>query len=376
MTDAATAQRIYDVVVVGAGAAGVGVGVALRHAGIENFVIVDRLMVGASFALWPEETRLITPSFPTNAIGMLDLNAVALGTSPGFILGVEHPTGEEYAVHLNAVAQHYELPIRTQTEVLRVTKIGEDFRVDTEEETLRAKHVIWAAGEFQYPLFGGFKGSELCRHTATIANYGELAGDDFVVIGGYESGVDAAYHLAARNKHTQLFDAGCPWEVESSDPSISLSLYSRERMRETQFDEHVRLLPNTPVVSVARAESAYEVTALDGQRYHTKAQPLLAGGFRGSHKMVSDLFESRGDGYPLLNEHDESTIAAGIFLCGPAVRHDNHIFCFIYKYRQRFAVVAKTVATSLGLAAGGLETYRQWGMYLDDLSLCGEECLC
>jgi len=107
MSGGTSGQRIYDVVVVGAGAAGVGVGVALRHAGVKNFVILDRLMVGASFALWPAQTRLITPSFPTNAIGMLDLNAVALGTSPGFIAGVEHPTGEEYAVHLNAVAQHY-----------------------------------------------------------------------------------------------------------------------------------------------------------------------------------------------------------------------------------------------------------------------------
>jgi hypothetical protein len=52
------------------------------------------------------------------------------------------------------------------------------------------------------------------------------------------------------------------------------------------------------------------------------------------------------------------------------------MFCFIYKYRQRFAVVAKSIATSLGLPADGLEMYRQWGMYLDDLSCCGQECVC
>ena len=70
------------------------------------------------------------------------------------------------------------------------------------------------------------------------------------------------------------------------------------------------------------------------------------------------------------------TIMPGLFLCGPAVRHDNHVFCFIFKYRQRFAVVAKAIATSLGLPAEGLEMYRSWGMYLDDLSCCGEECVC
>ena len=37
---------------------------------------------------------------------------------------------------------------------------------------------------------------------------------------------------------------------------------------------------------------------------------------------------------------------------------------------------AKAIATSLGLPAEGLETYRLWGMYLDDLSCCGEERVC
>ena len=100
----------------------------------------------------------------------------------------------------------------------------------------------------------------------------------------------------------------------------------------------------------------------------------LAGGFEGSHKLVAHLFEHREDGLPLLSENDESTSVPGVFLCGPTVRHDNHVFCFIYKYRQRFAVVAKAIATSLGLPAEELESYRQWGMYLDDLSCCGEEC--
>ena len=61
---------VYDVAVIGAGAAGVGVSVVLKHAGIENFVVLDRHRVGASFDSWPVETRFITPSFPTNSIGM------------------------------------------------------------------------------------------------------------------------------------------------------------------------------------------------------------------------------------------------------------------------------------------------------------------
>lgn len=373
MSLAAKTKR-YDVVVVGGGAAGVGVSVALQHAGIENFVLLDRHTIGASFDSWPTETRFITPSFATNSIGMLDLNSIAIGVSPAYSLEVEHPTGQEYASHLRGVAQFFELPIRLNSDVIRIAKVGDDFRIDTAEETLRAAHVIWAAGEFQYPRLNGFAGSELCHHTATIASYEDLDGDDFIIIGGYESGIDAAYHLAYYDKRVRLFDKDCPWKTESSDPSIALSTYSLERIRENWFEEQVDLFPHTPIATVTRHDDGYEVKAIDGRRFRTLTPPLLAGGFEGSHKLVSDLFEMRQDGFPELSKHDESTIARGLFLCGPAIRHDHHVFCFIYKYRQRFAVVAKAIATSLGLAAEELESYRTWGMYLDDLSCCGEEC--
>ncbi len=364
----------FDVVVIGGGAAGIGVAIALRHAGIDNFVVLERNRVGASFDAWPAETRFITPSFPTNSIGMLDLNSIAIGISPAFSLRVEHPTGREYAAHLRGVAQFFELPIRENSQVRRLTKIGDDFCIDTDEETLRATHVIWAAGEFQYPAVGNLNGSENCRHTATVASYAELEGDDFVVIGGYESGVDAAYHLARRGKAVRLIDRQCPWESESSDPSVALSTYSLERMRDRGFREHVELHPMTTITGVQPSDQGFQIETESGLTFMTEEQPLLASGFDGSHKLIPDLFEKREDGFPLLNENDESTLVPGLFLCGPSVRHKHHVFCFIYKYRQRFAVVAKAIATSLQLPAEELDKYRDWGMYLDDLSCCGEEC--
>ena len=369
-------DNFYDVVVVGAGAAGVGVAVALAHAGIENFVVLDRHTVGASFASWPAETRFITPSFPTNSVGMLDLNSVVIGTSAAVTLGVEHPTGSQYAAFLRAIAHHFESPIQEGVDVLAVDRSGGEFVVETTEGPVCARHVIWAAGDFQYPRLNDFEGSELCLHTALIPSYAELDGDDFIVVGGYESGVDVASHLAERGRRVRLFDRGRPWASESSDPSVALSTFSLERTRRRSYAEHVELFPDTAVTAVVAANGGFEVATDNGLLFRTPVRPLHAGGFAGSHPLVTDLFESRDDGFPLLSEHDESTIVPGIYLCGAAVRHDNHIFCFIYKYRQRFAVVAKAIATSLGLSAAGLEMYRMWGMYLDDLSCCGQECVC
>jgi hypothetical protein len=95
---------------------------------------------------------------------------------------------------------------------------------------------------------------------------------------------------------------------------------------------------------------------------------------------VSELFEWKDkENYPMLNEHDESTITPGLFLIGPNVRHDDLIFCFIYKFRQRFAVVAKEISSRLRKRktdTSVLDFYREKGMFLDDMSCCGNDCRC
>ncbi|NQY02015.1 MAG: NAD(P)-binding domain-containing protein [Halieaceae bacterium] len=369
-------EYIYDVLIVGAGAAGIGVAIALLDANIDNFAVLESEQVGASFASWPRETRFITPSFPTNSVGMLDLNSVAIGVSPGASLQVEHPTGFEFAQHLRAIVDHFGVPVREGVNVTGIVKDSGIFLVRTANSELQARHVIWAAGEFKYPRRLGFPGAELCLHTASIDSYDDIDGDDIIVIGGYESGVDAAFNLAFRDKLVRLFDRECPWESISTDPSIALSPISLERMREDWFVEQVELHPYSPVTAVQPHDQGFEVTVLDGKTFHTDVAPLWAGGFEGSHMRIANLFEMRPDGFPQLTESDESTLAPGLFFSGPIVRHDEQVFCFIYKFRQRFAVVAKAIADSLGMPADSLESYRTWGMYLDDLSCCGGECVC
>lgn len=368
--------RRHDVIVVGAGAAGIGIGVSLLQAGVEDFLIVDRHDVGASFERWPKEMKFITPSFPTNSIGMLDLNAVAIGTSPAYSLKVEHPTGPQFAHHLKEVAEHFELPVHPGVDVQSVAQDEEGFVIRTNEGTMLAKHVVWAAGEFQYPRIAAFPGAQLCLHNATVSSWQQIPNGPAIVIGGYESGIDAAIHLTRRGHPVTVLDKDSPWESDASDPSVSLSTFTHERLAFVRSKSDLKLEAGITVRKVVRKADQYEVHAQGRKKFVSPLPPILATGFEGSVKLVADLFESRDDGYPLLTEHDESTITPGLFLSGPMVRHENHVFCFIYKFRQRFAVVAKAIATQLGLEAEELENYRQWGMYLDDLSCCGEECAC
>ena len=372
-----SAGKFHEVIVVGAGAAGVGMAVTLQDAGIDDVLVIDRHEIGASFARWPREMTFLTPSFPSNSVGLLDLNAVTIRTSPAFTLGQEHPDGESFAAYLQAVAEYHELTVGTNTEVVTVEKLDDEFVLTTNTGPLRCRFLIWAAGEFQYPRRSPFPGAELCQHSSLIRSYQRMTGREFLVIGGYESGIDAAIQLSSFAKKVTVLSREATWDSESSDPSVALSVYTQERLEAaTDKGGTIKLVSDADVVRVECRRGRYLVSTANGKTRTSPTPPILATGFVGSHQLVKELYEPRDGGYPTLTENDESTTTSGLFFCGPLVRHDEQVFCFIYKFRMRFAVVAKEIATRLGLEAEDLEEYRKKGMYLDDLSCCGEECEC
>lgn len=375
-------MKLYDCLVVGGGPAGIGIGCALQDLNITDYLIIERDDIGASFQLWPKEMRMITPSFTSNAYGMMDLNAIALNTSPAYTLGTEHPTGEEYADYLYAVAEHRNLPVKTGVEVSGIRRQTDGtFELDTSQGVMCSKFVVWAAGEFHYPRMDGFPGAEYGIHNSFIEEWKEIEGDEFVVIGGYESGADAAIHLARQAKKVTLIDRNVRWtEKGSSDPSVELSPFTKDRLREVP-DGKIDLLGGYEVHWIELAkEGGYLVYCENeaGQNRFIKTihRPILATGFKGSLSLIADHFDQDQRGVAVLSEQDESTVTPGLFVVGPSVRHGNLLFCFIYKFRQRFGVVAAAIAERLGMDTQVLEEYHKQGLMLTDLSCCGEECEC
>ncbi len=370
--------RSFDIVIVGAGAAGLGLGVTLRDLGIKNFVILDRSAVGASFLRWPRQTRFITPSFNSNQFGNLDLNAICLHTSPAYSVGVEHPTGEEYAGYLRGVANHFNLPVQTGADVLSVATRArpKGFRVETSRGDYRARFVVWAGGEMQYPRTHDFHGAELCLHYSKVTSFDDLKGGERCIVGGSESGADAAVALAAAGRRAIVFDREEPWKRVGPDPSQLLSPFTKARLNSAIDSGRVTLRGGCTVTGVRRNHGGYRLALKNGGVVHCAEQPILASGFTGSASLVRSLFDWQDDEFPLLTENDESTVTEGLFLVGPQVRQGEIIFCFIYKFRQRFAVVANQIARRLKVSTEPLEEYRNYGMYLDDLSCCSDDCAC
>merc|ERR1712086_1053130 len=156
-------------------------------------------------------------------------------------------------------------------------------------------YLIWAAGEYQNPQIRNILGSEHCIHSSSIKNPRKLEGDESVVIGGYESGVQIAFDLIKSGKKVTLIN---PYKIDdmgTSDPSKVLSPFT--------YDSKYNKIKDSPqysevlgeVNSVTKEENTYVI--------HLK------------------------DESPKLNEKtDEFFGQKNIYLSGPSVRHDNHIF--------------------------------------------------
>lgn len=372
-------MKKLDVAIIGAGPAGIGISAILAELGIKNQVIFEANKVGSSFENWPEEMKLITPSFTTNFYGSMDLNAVVSGTSPAYTLRREHPTGKEYANYLRAVSNYLKLPIVEETTVEEVNISKKTFKLKINgSDLVESKFVIWATGEFQFPSLAPFKGAELCIHNSQINSWRDLEGDEFYIIGGFESGIDAAVNLSLFGKKVHVLDRKAPWEDRDTDPSLNLAPFTLERLRGQYPFGRIDLQKDSEIQHIKEKSGKYEIKVKGKSKpFISITKPILATGFKNKLPIVNELFDwEKEKSYPLLTEDDESTRTPGLFLVGPQVRHDNLIFCFIYKYRQRFGVVANAIGGKLGKDTKLLEQYRHEGLYLDDLSCCSGECAC
>ncbi|MFV0433394.1 MAG: NAD(P)/FAD-dependent oxidoreductase [Leucobacter sp.] len=373
--------QVLDALVIGAGPAGVGTALALAAVDDLAFGVLERGKIGQTFLDWPAQQTFLTPSFTGNGFGATDLNAIHPETSPAFTLGVDYPSGAEYAKYLRSVARHFEVPVLNDTEVTAVSRHELGFEVFCSRGPVLARSLVWAGGEFGHPLEPRIAGSGLTDHSSGAAawepRYGEV-----VVIGGYESGIDIACHHVAGGARVTVVDADAPWGAGSgSDPSYLLAPRSRIRLREALATGRLTLVAARAVG--VKQESAKQggasgfVTRLsNGASLVSQSRPVAATGFGPGLGPVDHLFAKRDDGMPLLDDDDQSTVAPGLFLSGPTIRHDGLKFCFVYKFRQRFAHIARLIGERAGRDTSALELWREAGMLTDDLSCCGTECAC
>ncbi|MBO0639798.1 NAD(P)/FAD-dependent oxidoreductase [Pantoea agglomerans] len=346
-----------DVIIVGAGPAGVGMASMLRRIGVEKMLLIDRYEVGASFIRWPQETRFITPSFYSNPFGHIDLNAVTRDSSPARSAGLEHLDGTAYAKYLQEVLQGCSAEALTSTHIIDVslTQKGSFRLFSSSSQKWETPVLIWATGEYQFPDKNVFEGSEHCLHYSQVNSWSDFKQDDYVIIGGYESAIDAAINLLEQGCRVKLLTRSAPWAKNPiADPSISLSPWTCQRLQQVMDNRYFEIYEDADVISVLKTSSpdgGYRIHTANGRAWCSHQQPILGTGFLcgGGARQLAPFFDWNASGFPLLTPEDASTRFPGLYLVGPQVRHEQHIYCFIYKFRERFAVVAKAVARQLNL---------------------------
>lgn len=368
----------YKIIIVGAGPAGIGVSMALQTIGLhtDDVLILEKDKVGSTFEKWPAEMKFITPSFIGNQFGATDLNSISPKTSPAFSMNKEHLSGREYAQYLNIIVDHYKPNIKTKVEVKTVVKENNKFILETSETQYTCDFLIWCAGEFQFPKLSPFKGAENCMHNTKIKSYKDVKGDEQLIIGGYESGIDAAINLSKLGKKVIVLDPSDRWNQFSSDPSTILSTYTFERLQNELENGNISLINDFRVKEVIKTKTNFEIINQSGEVYQCFNTPILCTGFSGSTNPIQKLVIKNETGDIKLTDKDESVVTENLFLSGPMVRQNKVIFCFIYKFRQRFPVIAQEIGKRLEIDTTELDEYRKANMFLDDLSCCDEECAC
>lgn len=378
-----------DVVIVGAGPAGIGMALTLSKLPGIRFAVLEANRIGESFEQWPAQTRFITPSFHSNPFGLADLNAVNELSSPAIFCGSEHPSGTQYASYLAFIAKAHDLPIVCNCKVEGVQPLSnpslKGFALTTSMEPLHTRFLIWATGEFQFPDLQPFPGAQSCLHYARIADWKNCTNTKNgrqIVIGGYESGVDAAVNLIELGQAVRLLVRKSTWDPDGSyDPSLSLSPHSRQRLYTALDSGRLEIIFGVDVIRVTPQNTAnqqvYSIHSADGRHWQTANAPVLGTGFLkgGGATQIADLWQWDAQGRIALTEHDESPMTPGLFLVGPQVRQEERIYCFIYKFRQRFARVAAHIAKQLPVDAQVLQTSAgSWGPFGN--SDCCEGCQC
>ena len=184
----------------------------------------------------------------------------------------------------------------------------------------------------------------------------------------------------SNEKNVSLIDPNEIDDTSTSDPSQVLSPHTFKKYKQIQ-NSPLYTEVKGQVTSVIKKEDGYYLELDNEQVIHTERIPMCATGFSLVDEPIKELISYREDGSPKLTEKsDEFFGHENFYLSGPSVRHDNHIFCFIYKFRQRFGVIVEDILRKEKVDDEQIslcvERWKSNGMYLSDLSCCDDECVC
>ncbi len=189
-------EQILDTLVIGGGQTGLTVGYELTQLG-RSFVILDaQKRIGDAWRNRWDSLLLFTPS------GFFEMPGMDFPAP-----GDQFVSKDEVADFIEAYAENFDLPVRSETRVTRLSKDGDIFTAETSGETFRARNVIVAMANYQVPKVPAFAESlspEILQlHSHDYKSPRSLQDGAALVVGMGNSGAEIGIELA-RDRETYL----------------------------------------------------------------------------------------------------------------------------------------------------------------------------
>ena len=190
-------DELLDVVVVGGSQAGLAIAWHLAREGLRFVVLEAAPEIGHTWRSRWDSLRLFTPAQYDALPGM------AFPGPPD-----TYPGKDAVAGYLKAYAAAFNLPVRLNSPVTRLSQIDEGFKIHTQREAFNARQVVVAAGPFQVPFTPSaaqqLDASVTQLHSAEYRNPGALPPGPVLVVGGGNSGFQIAEELATAGRQVDL----------------------------------------------------------------------------------------------------------------------------------------------------------------------------
>ncbi len=278
MSNNQASERV-QVVVIGGGQAGLSVGYCLARRGLSFVILEANPRVGDSWRRRWDSLRLFTPAKYDGLIGLAF-------PAPPF----SFPTKDQMADYLEAYAKHFDLPVRTGTEVDRLWRDGARYIVDAGDRRFEADQVVVAMATYQsarVPSFAQALDRSIAQwHSREYRNPDQLQPGDVLLVGAGNSGAEIAMDVA-RSHRTWLsgrHPGHVPFRIETRIARVILPLLFRGIF-------HRILTVETPLGRWARPA----VISKGGPLIRAKPADLVAAGVRRIPRVTGVR-----DGKPLL----------------------------------------------------------------------------
>jgi putative flavoprotein involved in K+ transport len=198
-----------NTIVIGAGQAGLSASHELTQRGMPH-IILERGQIGEAWRRRWDNFCLVTPNWATRL--------------PGFPYAGDDPDGfmprDDVVAHLEAYAQSFGAPVRTNVNITSVSKSDDEFLIRTDQGDFTSSNLVLSTGAYQKPYLP--KGAESLPDgikKLTLHDYKNpdaLPLGDVLIIGSGQSGCQIAEELNSAGRKVTLACGRVAWAPRKS----------------------------------------------------------------------------------------------------------------------------------------------------------------